>query len=179
MITTMALLIPQLVHAQESDNTANATAPTRPAILPNRWEEDWSVLPDPRVPREPLDSLKYMPLSPDDSKTYLSLGADFRERFEANDAANFGVSPNRNNDCLISRTDGNFRVMASGSRRPHGPNHSSNSESSPEDGTTKCKRIGAAVAAKRIFLELSLKARLAWRKKRGRFERKAEGASDE
>ena len=107
MITTMALLvplIPQLVHAQESDNTANATAPTRPAILPNRWEEDWSVLADPRVPREPLDSLKYMPLSPDDSKTYLSLGADFRERFEANDAANFGVSGNHNNDYLISRS---------------------------------------------------------------------------
>jgi len=108
MITTMALLIPlipQLVHAQESDNTANATAPTRPAILLNRWEEDWSVLADPRVPREPLDSLKYMPLSPDDSKTYLSLGADFRERFEANDAANFGVSGNHNNDYLISRTE--------------------------------------------------------------------------
>ena len=95
MITTTALLIPQLAHAQESDNTANATAPTRPAILPNRWEEDWSVLADPRVPREPLDSLKYMSLSPDDSKTYLSLGADFRERFEANDAANFGVSRNQ------------------------------------------------------------------------------------
>jgi Alginate export len=105
MITTTALLIPQLVPAQESDNTANATAPTRPAILPNRWEEDWSVLADPRVPREPLDSLKYMPLAPDDSKTYLSLGADLRERFEANDAANFGVSRNRNNDYLISRTE--------------------------------------------------------------------------
>jgi hypothetical protein len=57
------------------------------------------------VPREPFDNLKYIPLSPDDPKTYLSLGADFRERFEANDVANFGVSPNRNNDYLISRTD--------------------------------------------------------------------------
>jgi hypothetical protein len=29
---------------------ASTTTPTRPAILPNRWEEDWSVLADPRVP---------------------------------------------------------------------------------------------------------------------------------
>jgi Alginate export len=99
------LLLPRPVHAQESDSTANATPPTRPAILPNRWEEDWSVLADPRVPREAFDNLKYIPFSPGDPQTYLSLGADIRERFEANDVANFGVSPNRNNDYLISRTE--------------------------------------------------------------------------
>ena len=105
-VTTIAfLLLPHLVHAQESDSAASATTPTRPALLPNRWEEDWSVLADPRVPREPLDNLKYIPLSHDDPKTYLSLGADFRERFEANDAAGFGTAPNRNNDYLISRSD--------------------------------------------------------------------------
>jgi hypothetical protein len=39
------------------------TAPDRPAILPDRRsEEDWSVLADPRVAREPLDRLKYVPL---------------------------------------------------------------------------------------------------------------------
>ncbi|MGB8743190.1 MAG: alginate export family protein, partial [Xanthobacteraceae bacterium] len=63
------------------------------------------MLADPRVPREPLDSLKYIPLSPDDPKTYLSLGADFRERFEGNDAEGFGIGPHSNNDYLISRTD--------------------------------------------------------------------------
>jgi hypothetical protein len=104
-IAATFLLAPQLVHAQVSDSAGNATPPTRPAILPNRWEEDWSVLADPRVPREPFDNLKYMLFSPDDPKTYLSLGADIRERFEANDVANFGVTPNRNNDYLISRTE--------------------------------------------------------------------------
>jgi hypothetical protein len=44
-------------------------------------------------------------MSVGDQKTYLSLGADFRERFEANNAAAFGISPNRNNDWLISRTE--------------------------------------------------------------------------
>jgi hypothetical protein len=101
----MFLLLPQSVHAQESDGTASTVLPTRPAILFNRWEEDWSVLADPRVPREPFDSLKYIPFSPDDPKTYLSLGADLRERFEGNDAAGFGISPNSNNDYLISRME--------------------------------------------------------------------------
>jgi hypothetical protein len=84
---------------------ADDQAPTRPAILFNRWQEDWSVLADPRVPREPLDSLKYIPLSADDPKTYLSLGAGVRERFEANDAASVGVGTNRNQDYVISRTE--------------------------------------------------------------------------
>jgi hypothetical protein len=100
----VVLLLPQLASAQQSDS-ADTTQPTRPAILSNRWEEDWSVLADPRVPREPFDYLKYIPLSPDDPKTYLSFGADVRERFEGNDTAGFGISPNRANDYLISRTD--------------------------------------------------------------------------
>jgi hypothetical protein len=101
----LLLLLHRPVYAQEVDSTANTAPPTRPTILSNRWEEDWSVLADPRVPREPFDDLKYIAFSPDDPKTYLSLGADIRERFEANDVTNFGVSPNRNNDYLISRTD--------------------------------------------------------------------------
>lgn len=105
MAAIMFLLLPRLVQAQENDDTGAATLPARPAILANRWEEDWSVLADPRVPREPFDNLKYIPLSPYDPKTYLSLGADFRERFEANDAEGFGLSPHSNNDYLISRTE--------------------------------------------------------------------------
>ena len=57
----------------------------------NRWQEDWSVLADPRMPREPLDGLKYIPLSAYDPESYLSFGANLRERFEANDDAAFGT----------------------------------------------------------------------------------------
>jgi hypothetical protein len=40
------------------------SAPERPKILPNRrWQEDWSVLSDPRTEREPLDDLKYIRFS--------------------------------------------------------------------------------------------------------------------
>ena len=73
--------------------------------MANRWAEDWSVLADPRVPKQPLDSLKYMPLSAYDSKTYLSFGGDIRERFEANNAVNFGVHPSNNQNYLLSRSD--------------------------------------------------------------------------
>src|SRR5260221_4080206 len=91
----------------EADQSVQADdqAPPRPAILFNRWQEDWSVLADPRVPREPLDSLKYIPLSAVDQKTYLSLGAGLRERFEANDATSFGVGTNRNQDYVIIRAE--------------------------------------------------------------------------
>lgn len=63
------------------------------------------MLADPRVPHQLLDRLKYIPLSVSDPKTYLSFGADLRERFEANDAANFGVRGSHNNDYVISRTE--------------------------------------------------------------------------
>jgi hypothetical protein len=57
------------------------------------------------VPREPFDSLKYIPLSAYDPKTYLSFGANLRERFEGQDAANFGIGTNRNQNYVISRSE--------------------------------------------------------------------------
>ena len=103
-VATAGLFGPAL-HAQDLDSTTVTPPPaTRPSIAFNRWQEDWSVLADPNVPREPFDDIKYIPLSPGDPKTYLSLGGDLRERFEANDAASFGVGPKgRNSDYLISR----------------------------------------------------------------------------
>jgi len=51
------------------------TTPERPTIRPDRRsEEDRSVLADPRVAREPLHELKYIPLVPTDPNTYLSVG---------------------------------------------------------------------------------------------------------
>jgi hypothetical protein len=91
-------------------NCAHAIAyaddlPQRPAMLFNRWQEDWSVLADPLVAREPLDELKYIPLSARDPHTFLSLGADLRERFEAIDPVNFGVGGAKPQDYVISRLE--------------------------------------------------------------------------
>src|SRR5580704_1784244 len=94
---------PQLARAD--DQSSQTSTPQRPAIMFNRWQEDWSVLADPRVPREPFDEFKYIPLSSIDPYTYLSFGADTRERFESNDAANFGTGPNRSQNYVISRNE--------------------------------------------------------------------------
>jgi hypothetical protein len=83
----------------------NNPVPERPAIMFNRWQEDWSVLADPRVPRQPFDEFKYIRLSDVDPYTYLSFGADTRERFEANNAQGFGTGGNRNQDYVITRNE--------------------------------------------------------------------------
>jgi alginate export protein len=91
-------------RAGATDNDApEEAAPVRPPIMFNRWQEDWSVLADPRVPRQEFDDLKYLSLSATDPHTYLSLGADLRERFEYNDAASFGTGANRKDSYDISR----------------------------------------------------------------------------
>jgi hypothetical protein len=95
-ICVLMLAVSTLAAAADTD------ASSRPSILFNRWQEDWSVLANPAVPREPLDDLKYMPLASD---AYLSLGADLRERFEANDAVNFGVNGVKPQDYVISRLE--------------------------------------------------------------------------
>jgi hypothetical protein len=91
--------------ARADDQSSQTSTPQRPAIMFNRWQEDWSVLADPRVPRQPFDEFKYIPLSDVDPHTYLSFGANTRARFEANNAAGFGTGPNRNQDYVINRNE--------------------------------------------------------------------------
>jgi Alginate export len=79
------------------------SVPERPAIKLNRWQEDWSVLGDPRLRTEPLDNLKYIPLNPNDPKSYMSLGLTLRERVETNNAPSFGVGNNPNDSYLLQR----------------------------------------------------------------------------
>jgi hypothetical protein len=105
-VALFVLALARLEPARADDAAPGADPPPpRPAILFNRWQEDWSVLADPRMPREPLDGLKYIPLSDTDPATFLSFGADLRERFEANSAASFGVNHVRSNDYVISRLE--------------------------------------------------------------------------
>ncbi|HTR31866.1 MAG TPA: alginate export family protein [Puia sp.] len=57
--------------------------PQRPEInWTYRWREDWSVLADTALRKDPFDPLKYIRFGAD-PKTYLSLGATIRERFES------------------------------------------------------------------------------------------------
>ncbi|MBJ2181299.1 alginate export family protein [Pseudomonas veronii] len=99
----LAVLWPLLASSGHADELA-----TRPAIKTNRWQEDWSVLSDPALRTQPLDSLKYLPLSSANPFTYLSLGATLRERFEMNDASGFGVHNVARDSYLLQR----FQVHA-------------------------------------------------------------------
>jgi hypothetical protein len=99
------------LRAEESGVPA---APQRPAIAFNRWQENWSMLADPATPREPLDGLKYIPLSAGDSRTYLSFGANLRERFESNDAAGFGVGGAKADSYVISRLEAHADLRLAG-----------------------------------------------------------------
>jgi len=105
LIGAGALASPASAEDSAAAAAVDSAAPARPAIQFNRWQEDWSVLANPAVPREPFDELKYIPLSATDPKTYLSLGADLRERFEGNDAPNFGVGGPHPEDYVISRLE--------------------------------------------------------------------------
>jgi Alginate export len=87
-----------------------ATAPrasidvTRPNVLGlNRWQEDWSIIGKPDVRRVPTDFLKYIPLSRKNPASYLSFGANLRERVESNNAVGFGTGSNGRNAYLIQR----------------------------------------------------------------------------
>jgi len=77
---------------------------TRPAVLFNRWQEDWSVLASPCLTHEALDSLKFIQLG-EDPADYLSLGLNWRDRIEGNDAALFGIGHNVSNSYLIQRVE--------------------------------------------------------------------------
>ncbi|WP_418939795.1 alginate export family protein [Paraburkholderia bryophila] len=83
---------------------APAASCARPAIMFNRWQENWSVLANPCVPKKPFDSLKYIPLfgNPD---AYISLGVVWRERIEMNDAPLFGLGSGHDDTYLLQRLE--------------------------------------------------------------------------
>jgi hypothetical protein len=106
-----SLLVFALLTVTSTEAQAQTTA--RPTIAFNRWSEDWSVLADPDVPRESLDELKYIPLSTSDARTYLSLGANVRERFEVNNAQ-FGIGGSRQDEDLLSRLEAHSDLRIAG-----------------------------------------------------------------
>ena len=92
--------------ADETASSPQVTSETcdgkRPVVLFNRWQEDWSVLQNPCVPRMPLDGLKYIPLA-DDPNSYLSLGANLRERLEISESPLFGLGTAGSDTYVIQR----------------------------------------------------------------------------
>ena len=104
-VTAFWLFGTHLLPVRAEEAAGSNTAPERPAISLFRWQEDWSVLADPRVPREPGDFLKYIPLSRAHPKRYLSFGITLRERFESNDAPGFGTTRKTHERYLLHRLE--------------------------------------------------------------------------
>ncbi len=81
----------------------DAAADSRPAIMTNRWQENWELLADPALRTEPFDDLKYIPLLPRNPASYVSLGITLRERIESNSVNNFSVGSGSRNTYLLQR----------------------------------------------------------------------------
>ena len=112
----------------------NPEAPPNPHPPPFtllRFNEDYTYLADPRNQTDPFDPIKYIPLDPDDPKTYLNLGGELRERFEHFTNPRFGVPPQ------FSR------------RQLSAPAHCDPRRSSP-DGALPCLCPGYLRAAARV-----------------------------
>ncbi|TAM08363.1 MAG: alginate export family protein [Paraburkholderia sp.] len=87
-----------------TETSTSVCAAKRPVVLFNRWQEDWSVLANPCVAREPLDGLKYMARR-GDTASWLSLGANLRERVETSNAPLFGIGTAQSDTYLIQRVE--------------------------------------------------------------------------
>ena len=90
---TLSLTVLTLFQIDHKSAYANddASVAERPSMKPDRSQEDWSPLADPKLRTQPLDRLKYIPLLPSNPDSYISLGLNLRETFEASDAPAFGT----------------------------------------------------------------------------------------
>lgn len=84
-----------------------AAPPPPPTLLtpapytPVRWNEDYSYLEDASKKSDFFDPIKYVPLGPEDF--YLSLGGQFRERYEYFSNNNFDVGPQDGDGYYLTR----------------------------------------------------------------------------
>jgi hypothetical protein len=102
---TVTLVLVGFVAPARADDGSDTSSLSRPVIGFYRWQEDWSVLADPAQRTEPGDALKYISLSDEDPKRYLSFGITLRERYENNDAALFGTAGKTDESYLLHRLE--------------------------------------------------------------------------
>ena len=74
--------------------------PQRPAFHDLRYEEDWSVLKNTALRKDPVDPIKYIELG---ERSYLSVGGELRGRLDYWRNANFGHAPAENMNSFLQR----------------------------------------------------------------------------
>ena len=87
----LVFIMPASVGAQDQ----------RPAYQPLRYDEDWSALSDTSRRKDCLDSLKYISLG--QSRWYVTLGGEIRERYELLDQPGFGTGKPDSRGYLLQR----------------------------------------------------------------------------
>ena len=80
----------------------------RPRFLPDRSQEDWSVLRDPALRSDRWDRVKYVRLGQGES--YLSFGGELRSSFELYRNENWGAAPPDGNGYALNRLMGHADV---------------------------------------------------------------------
>ena len=88
------LLFLSLLMVAALQDARNPDEQELPAYKLLRAEEDWSYLRDPDRRKDLFDPLKFIPLD-SDSWTYLTLGADIRERLEYFHSPDWGAGPGK------------------------------------------------------------------------------------
>jgi hypothetical protein len=73
----------------------------RPALLPLRYDEDWSLLANPDCKKEALDDLRYIPLGRE--KWYLYIGGEIRYRYENYNNPGFGTDLESSGGYILQR----------------------------------------------------------------------------
>ncbi|MDB5300266.1 MAG: hypothetical protein JWO87_1929, partial [Phycisphaerales bacterium] len=85
--------------AAATQNAAGAA----PAYTVVSWNENWSFLADPAKRTDLFDPIKYIPFN-DTGDIYLSLGGQYRERYEYFNNYNFGAGPQSEQGYFLHRT---------------------------------------------------------------------------
>src|SRR5262245_33263001 len=103
LLSSVLAVMPVVASAQELKPEAEMPIP--PPAYKNvlRFDEDYSCLTNPANRNDWFDSVKYIPLRPDDSLWYLSFGGELRERYEGNYDPNFGIRGLGSDSYLLQR----------------------------------------------------------------------------
>jgi len=89
-LISLTIATPFLASADEPVPAAETPAPP-PSYKILRFDEDYACLANPALRGDGLDPLKYIPLWTNGLATYLTVGGELRERFEAAKDPGFGV----------------------------------------------------------------------------------------
>lgn len=100
----LLLLLCVAAAAQAGDmTTAPDISTPSPGYQFQRYNEGYSCFSNTAARSDPLDTVKYISLRPDEPSWYLTFGGELRERFEGNDPLNFGIGGTGSDSYLLQR----------------------------------------------------------------------------